>query len=112
MSFVPLAVQGTMSRLPSVISRRALHAALLLAGAGASVALPASAGGQSFAARESASESTRASLGRVAVGRIAAGERASYELRLGGRGVGTGSLEVLGAEQVAGHNTLRTRLQV
>jgi hypothetical protein len=112
MSSVPLFVQGSMSRLSSVISRRGLHAALLLAGTGASLALPVSAGGQSFVSRESASESTRASVGRAAVGRIAAGERASYELRLGGRGVGTGSLEVLGVEQVAGHNTLRTRLQV
>jgi hypothetical protein len=112
MSFVPLAVQAAMSRLPSVVSRRALHATLLLAGAGAQLAMPASAGGQSFVARESASESSRVSVGRAAVGRIAPGERASYELRLGGRSVGTGSLEVLGAEQVAGHNTLRTRLQV
>jgi hypothetical protein len=113
MSTMSFAVQGLMSRrMSSVISRPALGAALLLAGVGAPLALPAIAGAQSFTARESASESTRASVSRAAVGRIASGERASYELRLAGRGVGTGSLEVLGAEQVAGHNTLHTRLQV
>jgi hypothetical protein len=114
MWFVSLAVQGFMSsrRLSSVISRPALGVALLLAGVGAPLALSVPAGAQSFVAHESASESTRATVSRAAVGRIAAGERASYELRLAGRGVGTGSLEVLGAEQVAGHNTFHTRLQV
>jgi hypothetical protein len=103
-----------MSRLASfVVSRRARRAALLLSAAvAASAAVGAPVLAQSFVARENASESTRAAVGRAAVGRIAAGERASYELRLAGRGVGTGSLEVLGVEQVAGHNTLRTRLQV
>ena len=47
-----------------------------------------------------------------AVGRMAAGERATYELRLAGRAVGTGSLEVVGAEEIDGHAVLRTRLQV
>jgi hypothetical protein len=113
MSPVSLAVQDFMSshRLHSVISRPALGAALLLAGVGAPLAFSTPAGAQSFVARESASESTRASVSR-AIGRIAAGERASYELRLGGHGVGTGSLEVLGAEQVGGYNTLHARLQV
>jgi hypothetical protein len=102
-----------MLRPTAVVSRHARRAAVLLsAGVGLSVTVPALAGAQSFVSRESASESTRAVVGRTAVGRIAAGERASYELRLAGRGVGTGSLEVLGAEQVGGYNTLRTRLQV
>lgn len=47
-----------------------------------------------------------------AVGRMAAGERATYDLRLAGRSVGTGSLEVIGAEEIDGHAVLRTRLQV
>ena len=47
-----------------------------------------------------------------AVGRMAAGERATYELRLAGRSIGTGSLEVIGAEEIDGHAVLRTRLQV
>jgi hypothetical protein len=98
--------------LQSVISRPAFGAALLFAGLGSPLALSTRAGAQSFVSRESASESTRAPVSRAAVGRIAAGERASYELRLGGHGVGSGSLEVLGAEQVAGYNTLHTRLQV
>ena len=111
MSFVSRAVQGLMSfaRLQSAISRPAFAAALLLAGLG----MPTPADAQSFAARESVSESTRASVSRAgAVGRMAAGARASYELRLAGRGVGSGSLEVLGTEQIAGHTTLHTRLQV
>ena len=111
MPFVSRAVQGLMSfaRLQSAISRPAFAAALLLAGLG----MPTPADAQSFAARESVSESTRASVSRAgAVGRMAAGERASYELRLAGRGVGSGSLEVLGTEQIAGHTTLHTRLQV
>lgn len=95
------------SRLPSV-AFRPLGTALVLAG----LAMSSPAGAQGFAARESVSESTRAPVGRSAIGRITAGERASYELRLAGRGVGTGSLEVLGSEQVAGYNTLHTRLQV
>jgi hypothetical protein len=41
-----------------------------------------------------------------------AGERARYELRLGGHGVGTGTLEVLGEEQVGGHTTLHTTMQI
>lgn len=44
--------------------------------------------------------------------RIAAGERALYELRLAGRAVGTGSLEVLREEHVNGHPVMHTSLQV
>lgn len=102
-----------MSHRRTVPSRPVRHAALLLlTGLGLPLARPARAEAQSFVARESGSESTRASVGRAALGRIASGERASYELRLAGRRVGTGSLEVLGTEQVAGHATLRARLQV
>jgi hypothetical protein len=92
-------------------SRRALRAALLLSmGVTAPVVLPASAEGQSFTMRESPTEPARPA--RASIGRIAAGERARYELRLAGREVGTGSLEVLGEERIGGYNTLRTRLQV
>lgn len=41
-----------------------------------------------------------------------AGERALYELRLGGHGVGSGTLEVLGVEQVSGHTTLHATMQI
>lgn len=90
---------------------RAPRAALLLM-IGTALGAPAAAAGQGNVARESAGESSRAPVARAVVGRIAAGERARYELRLGGREVGTGSLEVLGAERIGGYNTLRTRLQV
>ena len=114
MSSESSAVQAFMSFRPlrSVIARPALAAALMLAGIAAPLAMSTAAGAQSFVARESASESTRASVSRAAVGRIASGERATYELRLAGHGVGSGSLEVLGTEQVGGYNTLHTRLQV
>ena len=95
------------------IARRSRHAALLLAlGAIAPFGLSAPAHAQRFVARESVSESTHASVDRAALGRIGVGERARYELRLAGREVGTGSLEVVGAERIGGYHTLRTRLQV
>jgi hypothetical protein len=74
------------------------------------LAVPASAHGQSFVGREIAPDASRVVGGGV--GRIALGERATYELRLGGREVGTGSLEVLGEERIEGFSTLHTRLQV
>lgn len=40
------------------------------------------------------------------------GERADYEVRLGGRGVGSGAMEVLGTESVDGHQTYHTVLRV
>ncbi len=43
---------------------------------------------------------------------MAVGERATYELRLAGREVGSGSLAVVGEERIAGRNTLHTVLQV
>jgi hypothetical protein len=83
---------------------RALVVGLLLAGG----AQPAAA--QSLVARESsaAAHASPAPARR----RIVAGERSLYELRLGGRAVGTGSLEVVGEEHVNGHATMHTTLKV
>ncbi len=47
-----------------------------------------------------------------AIRKMAAGERATYELRLAGREIGSGSLEVVGEERVGGFSTLHTVLQV
>ncbi len=95
------------------LTRRSSPAALLLAlGAAVAVGMPSMAAAQSFVTRESVSESTHDPLGRAGRGRIGVGERARYELRLAGREVGTGSLEVVGAERISGYRTLRTRLQV
>lgn len=66
---------------------------------------------QSYVSRETAPGSSRTSA-TGSLGRITVGEQARYELRLGGRRVGTGSLEVLGVERVNGYATLHTRLQV
>ena len=41
-----------------------------------------------------------------------AGERASFQVRLGGVGVGSGSLEVLGMETVGGRQTYHTRMRI
>lgn len=82
---------------------------MLLMGATAASVLGSNAGAQSFSVRENASEPRAAT---AAIGRMAVGERATYELRLAGRGIGTGSLEVLGTERIGGYNTLHTRLQV
>ena len=97
--------------MPSVSARRPVAALLFLFSAVASL-VPSSSAAQTRVARESAGESTRTVVGRTAIGRIAVGERASYQLRLAGKSVGTGSLEVLGTERVDGHNTFRARLQV
>jgi Protein of unknown function (DUF3108) len=83
-------------------------ALLLWAGAVVAVA-PVAAAAQSFASHSPPAEAVGA---RSGLGRIAVGERALYDLRLAGRGVGSGSLEVLGAERVGEHTALRTRLQV
>jgi hypothetical protein len=64
--------------------------------------------GQSYVSRESASPAASHGGAR----RFVAGERARYELRLAGREVGTGSLEVLGEEQLNGYTTLHTTLQI
>ena len=87
-------------------STRLIALGLLTVGAGA---LPA----QSLAARESsASASSSAHITAPARRRLAAGERATYELRLAGREVGTGALEVIGEEQVNGYNTMHASLRV
>jgi hypothetical protein len=96
----------------SSISARARRAAVFLVVGAAVPCIAASAGAQTVTVRESVSATTRPAIGRAGIGRIAPGERARYELRLAGRTVGTGVLEVLGVEQVAGHNTLHARLQV
>lgn len=83
---------------------------LVLAGTFASFAEPAPVRAQNFVARESVVDASH--LNRGTVGRISAGERARYELRLAGREVGSGSLEVLGAETINGYNTLHARLQL
>jgi hypothetical protein len=112
MSFESFAARGAMGMIVDQGRKsRAARAGLLLM-IGAAIVAPSAASGQAYVGRESAGESTRVSLERATVGRIAAGERARYELRLGGREVGTGSLEVLGAERIGGHSTLHTRLQV
>lgn len=63
-------------------------------------------------AQASTSRDSVTALAVDGVGRMAAGERALYEVRLAGRSIGTGSLEVMSAEQIDGHSVLRTRLQV
>lgn len=98
--------------MSSAPSRRPVAALLLWYAIATSLLVSSNASAQTLAARESAGESTRAVVGRAAVGRISVGERASYQLRLAGKSVGTGSLEVLGTERVDGHNTLRARLEV
>lgn len=67
-----------------------------------------SAGSQmTFATRTSASAAAEERPTHVR-----AGERSSYDLRLAGRKVGTGSLEVLGVEQVHGAPAMHTVLKV
>jgi hypothetical protein len=89
----------------SSISIRALALGLLVAGS----SLPLSA--QGLVARESSLSSVHAAPS-PSRRKIFAGERATYELRLAGRQVGTGSLEVLGEERIDGHTTMHTTLQV
>jgi hypothetical protein len=96
----------------SSVAARPVLAALLSFGVVPTLLPASSAAAQTLLARESVGEPARPVVGRSALGRIAVGERASYELRLAGRSVGTGALEVLGTERVDGHNTLRARLQV
>jgi hypothetical protein len=97
------------TNVSNIRSRRALRTALLLS---AGFIVPASAGAQILVVPQGAHEVTRAAIGVPGMGRIAAGERAKYEMRLAGRKVGTGSLEVLGEERIGDFNTLHTRLHV
>jgi hypothetical protein len=97
----------------SAVSRRLGRTAQLLALALAlQLALPAVSGAQAFAPREGTADSGRSATAHPKVGQTSAGERATYELRLAGLEVGTGSLEVLGEERVRGFNTLHATLQV
>lgn len=41
-----------------------------------------------------------------------AGEKAEYQVKLGGVSVGSGSMEILGLEEVRGHDTFHARLRV
>ncbi|HEU0014173.1 MAG TPA: DUF3108 domain-containing protein [Longimicrobium sp.] len=43
---------------------------------------------------------------------FSSGERAEYQVKLGGVGVGRGSLEVVGLENIRGQSTFRTRMRV
>jgi hypothetical protein len=66
------------------------------------------AGAQSFARSSSASAEVPSASGYRAL----AGEKATYDVEWKGRGVGTGSLELIGHEKVEGHNTLHAALKV
>lgn len=102
MSFMTVNPITITARLVSRAARRAA-APLLLSFAAAAPALA-----QSLVAHESST----AVRGVPARYRVLAGERSLYELRLGGRSVGTGSLEVVGEERVNGHVTMHTVMQV
>lgn len=81
----------------------ALPAALLLA------ASAGRAAAQSLVARES---SNTAPVVATARRHVVAGERSLYDVRLGGRSVGSGSLEVVGEERIGGYPTMHTVLNV
>jgi hypothetical protein len=92
--------------MPHAISRTfARLGALLL------LVLPvrASLAAQSFSTRDSA---IPADLSATSGYRITVGERAVYDVELKGHGVGTGSLEVLGREQIGRYQTLHAALKV
>jgi hypothetical protein len=80
-------------------------------GLGLFVSTPGVSAAQSLAARDGASSSAT-SIGTVGGRKPVAGERARYELRLAGREVGNGSIEVLGEEEVGGYKTLHTSMQI
>lgn len=74
-----------------------------------------SAGGQSLVAHGAAQPPAHTVSAAPSPGRghaLVAGERSRYELRLAGRAVGTGSLELLGAEPVEGHPAMHAVLRV
>lgn len=87
-------------------ARRDWVAAALIVGA--LFGAPTFARAQAFVSRPSASDVTATAAGYHA----AVGERANYDVEWKGRGVGTGSLEVLGREQVNGVSTLHATLKV
>ncbi|MDB4917953.1 MAG: hypothetical protein JWM95_5597 [Gemmatimonadetes bacterium] len=69
---------------------------------------------QSFVARDNGGSIVLPALAVPAIPgyRITVGERATYDVELKGHGVGTGSLEVLGREEVNGFQTLHAALKV
>src|SRR5260370_110909 len=74
MSTESLAARGAMGTIENhVRTRRASRAGLLLL-MGAAVGAPSAASGQTYAARESAGEATRAAAARIAARRISASE--------------------------------------
>lgn len=98
-----------MSRTSILPARRALSVGLLAMGLlSVGGAQPASA--QPLMSRESTTSVHAAPAAERR--RLVAGERAVYELRLAGRAVGTGSLEVVGEERVNGHPAMHAVLQV
>jgi hypothetical protein len=97
----------------SLIARRLSGAASLATLTALAVPLASTGGAQGFAAKDNRAAEPVIGVAVVAGNHhILAGERARYELRLAGREVGTGSLEVLGEESLNGFSTLHTRLQV
>jgi hypothetical protein len=84
---------------------------LVALGLGLLVSTPGVSAAQSLAARDNASSSAP-SIAAAGGRKPVVGERARYELRLGGREIGNGSLEVLGEAEVNGHNTLHTSMQI
>lgn len=86
--------------------RKRLLQATVLASLFAPFGTEASA--QAFASRDVAPSAADATASYA----VKVGERANYDVELKGRGVGHGSLEVLGLETVNGHQTLHASLKV
>ncbi len=63
-------------------------------------------------ATTSFSQPARGAPATVAAVPFGPGEKAEYQVKLGGIGVGSGTMEVLGIESVGGHPTYHTRLHV
>ncbi len=102
-----------MSSVPNPIHRVSRFAAVA-AVAGVAFLTPApSAAQMSLVSRASIVDASAAHVAaRPSVRKVAAGERATYSVRLAGRNVGAGSLEVLGEENVNGHSTLHAALEI
>lgn len=101
-----------MQRNPMHPTILRVRLALLGAAIAAVAALAGTLGAQAFSARAgvpvAAVELTPAASGY----RVAVGERATYDVELRGRKVGTGSLEVSGHEPIDGRNAVHASLQV
>ena len=104
----------------SLTIRSARPARVVLTIAGAAAGMLVSLGGdltaQAYSTRAAmtpAVEITPTSAASSASGyRVTVGERAIYDVELRGHGVGTGSFEVLGHEEVDGRSTVHASLQV